>query len=35
MSVHVYAPALRTMTRYAFEGAKLREVALERAGEDW
>ena len=35
VSVHVYAPALRTMNRYELDGAVLREVALERAGVNW
>jgi predicted metal-dependent enzyme (double-stranded beta helix superfamily) len=35
VSVHAYAPALRSMTRYRLDGSGLRVVAEERAGEDW
>jgi len=35
LSVHVYSPALRGMTRYALLGTTLRETGVERAGEQW
>lgn len=35
LSVHVYSPALRGMTRYAVIGDRLRSVGVERAGEQW
>jgi predicted metal-dependent enzyme (double-stranded beta helix superfamily) len=35
VSIHVYVPALSTMTRYDLEGTTLYEVAVERAGEAW
>lgn len=35
VSVHVYAPALHRMNRYAVEGDLLRLVVSERAGADW
>jgi len=35
VSVHAYAPALRSMTRYRLDGSGLGVVAEERAGEDW
>ncbi len=35
VSVHVYAPALTRMTRYAIEHGVLRTVAVEQAGRDW
>jgi quercetin dioxygenase-like cupin family protein len=35
LSVHVYSPALRGMTRYALVGDELRATAVERAGEQW
>ncbi|GIH15762.1 cysteine dioxygenase [Rugosimonospora africana] len=35
ISVHVYAPALTTMTRYRLDGPVLRAVRVERAGADW
>jgi quercetin dioxygenase-like cupin family protein len=35
LSVHVYSPALRGMTRYALLGGRLRETGIERAGEQW
>lgn len=35
VSVHVYAPALRRMNRYAVQDDVLRLVASERAGADW
>lgn len=35
LSVHVYAPALLGMTRYALQGGKPRATAVEKAGEQW
>ena len=35
LSVHVYSPALRGMTRYALLDNRLRETSIERAGEQW
>ncbi|WP_270889762.1 cysteine dioxygenase [Pedococcus sp. 5OH_020] len=35
LSVHVYSPALRGMTRYAVAGDTLEAVGVERAGEQW
>jgi mannose-6-phosphate isomerase-like protein (cupin superfamily) len=35
VSVHVYAPALTSMTRYEMVGGSLRRLAVERAGADW
>ena len=35
VSVHVYAPALTRMTRYAIEQGALRTTAVERVGRDW
>ena len=35
LSVHVYSPALRGMTRYALLGGVLRQTGVERAGEQW
>ena len=35
VSVHVYSPALMTMTRYRLEGDRLVVDAIERAGEQW
>ena len=35
LSVHVYSPALRGMTRYALLDNRLRETSVERAGERW
>ncbi|RZS87302.1 cysteine dioxygenase type I [Motilibacter rhizosphaerae] len=35
VTMHVYAPALRTMTRYAWAGDRLVAGATERAGADW
>ncbi|MEJ3748731.1 cysteine dioxygenase family protein [Actinomycetes bacterium KLBMP 9797] len=35
VSVHVYAPALRSMTRYRFDGGRLRMAEVERAGVAW
>lgn len=35
ISVHVYGPALRTMTRYRIDGDRLHPVAVDRAGADW
>lgn len=35
LSVHVYSPALRGMTRYALLDNTLRQTGVERAGEQW
>jgi predicted metal-dependent enzyme (double-stranded beta helix superfamily) len=35
VSVHVYGPALRAMTRYRFEGGALHLESISRAGADW
>lgn len=35
VSVHVYGPALRTMTRYRLDGGRLRVADVERAGVSW
>lgn len=35
LSVHVYSPALRGMTRYAVVGNRLQQTAVERAGAQW
>lgn len=35
VSLHVYAPALARMTRYAVADGALRAVATDRAGSDW
>ena len=35
VSLHVYAPALTRMTRYAIEGGALRTLAIDEAGRDW
>jgi predicted metal-dependent enzyme (double-stranded beta helix superfamily) len=35
VSVHVYAPALRSMTRYLVDGERVRATATERAGVAW
>lgn len=35
VSLHVYGPALREMTRYRVDGGRLRVTAVERAGVDW
>lgn len=35
VSLHVYGPALRVMTRYRVEESRLRAIAVERAGVDW
>jgi predicted metal-dependent enzyme (double-stranded beta helix superfamily) len=35
VSLHVYAPALTGMTRYALDGGRLSPLATERAGADW
>jgi hypothetical protein len=35
VSVHVYGPALRAMTRYRFEGGALHLESVTRAGADW
>ena len=35
LSVHVYSPALRGMTRYEIVGDRLRQTSVERAGAQW
>lgn len=35
LSVHVYSPSLRGMTRYALLDGRLKQTAIERAGEQW
>ncbi|MGA8979169.1 MAG: cysteine dioxygenase [Pedococcus sp.] len=35
LSVHVYSPALRGMTRYALQDGSLRATGIEKAGEQW
>ena len=35
ITVHVYAPALTRMTRYALTSGRLEVTAVEREGEDW
>jgi predicted metal-dependent enzyme (double-stranded beta helix superfamily) len=35
ISVHVYAPAIRTMTSYEQVGGQLTAIGIERAGADW
>jgi predicted metal-dependent enzyme (double-stranded beta helix superfamily) len=35
ISIHVYGPALRAMTRYRLDGDHLRVAAVERAGVSW
>ena len=35
LSVHVYGPALKTMTRYQFDGDRLRIASIDRAGVQW
>jgi hypothetical protein len=35
VSLHIYAPALTRMTRYALTGGRLEVSAVEREGEDW
>jgi hypothetical protein len=35
ITVHVYAPALTRMTRYALRHGRLAVTAVEREGEDW
>lgn len=35
VSVHVYGPALSSMTRYQFEGGTLTATAIDRAGAQW
>lgn len=35
VSLHVYGPALRTMTRYRLEGNELRTLAVDTAGAQW
>jgi hypothetical protein len=35
VSLHVYAPALTRMTRYAIEHGRRQVLAVEQAGRDW
>jgi hypothetical protein len=35
VSLHVYAPVLRSMTRYLIDGDRLRVMTVERAGVAW
>ncbi|WP_254549949.1 cysteine dioxygenase [Catellatospora tritici] len=35
VSVHVYGPALQTMTRYRIQDGRLRVAAVDRAGAQW
>jgi predicted metal-dependent enzyme (double-stranded beta helix superfamily) len=35
VSVHVYAPAIRSMTTYSWVDGALNEIGVERAGADW
>ena len=35
ISIHAYAPALRSMTRYRLDGGKLRVAEIEKAGVSW
>ena len=35
VSIHVYAPVLTRMTRYAVEHGQLRTLAVDQAGRDW
>jgi len=35
VSVHVYGPALRTMTRYRLDDGRLSVAAVDSAGADW
>jgi mannose-6-phosphate isomerase-like protein (cupin superfamily) len=35
ISIHVYAPALRSMTRYRLDDGRLRVAEVERAGVSW
>lgn len=35
VSLHVYAPRLRSMTRYSVVGRRLEVTGVERAGADW
>jgi hypothetical protein len=35
ISVHVYGPALTSMTRYRVDGGELRATAVDRAGVQW
>jgi predicted metal-dependent enzyme (double-stranded beta helix superfamily) len=35
ISLHVYSPALTSMTRYEMVGGSLRMLAVEQAGADW
>ncbi|MEV0397402.1 cysteine dioxygenase [Polymorphospora rubra] len=35
VSLHVYGPALRTMTRYRLDGGRLRVAEVETAGVSW
>ncbi|HEV7173815.1 cysteine dioxygenase family protein [Pedococcus sp.] len=35
VSVHVYSPALRGLTRYALIGGRLQQTSVERVGSQW
>jgi predicted metal-dependent enzyme (double-stranded beta helix superfamily) len=35
VSVHVYGPALKTMTRYTLDSGELRVIAIDEAGKQW
>lgn len=35
VSLHVYSPAIASMTRYRIEDGELRAIVVERAGGDW
>ena len=35
ISIHVYGPALRTMTRYELTDAGLQVLAIDRPGAQW
>jgi predicted metal-dependent enzyme (double-stranded beta helix superfamily) len=35
VSVHVYGPALRSMTRYTLDARRLTVESVSKAGEDW
>lgn len=35
VSLHVYGPALKTMTRYRLDGDRLRIASIDRAGVQW
>ena len=35
ISLHVYSPALSTMSRYRYVDGRLVVISVERAGRDW